>query len=239
MSIITVARGSYSCGREIAEKVARQLGWRCISREIILATSKEYDIPEIKLTRAFENAPSILDRFIQGKKRYIAYTRSVLLEHLKEGNVVYHGFAGQFFIQGISHALKILITANTEKRISLVMKRDNISRKEAAALINKLDDQRRRWGKALYGIDPWDPRLYDLVFNIDRITVADAVHIICETSRRKQFQITPQSAKAMDDLILTVKVQNFLLDVKPDVKGAYEVSDQNLRSAPSFWGDLA
>ncbi|MCG6878119.1 MAG: cytidylate kinase-like family protein [Deltaproteobacteria bacterium] len=217
MGIITVARGSYSYGQEIAERVAQHLGWRCISREVILATSEEYDIPEIKLTRAFENAPSMLNPFNQGKRRYIAYTRSILLDHLNEGNVVYHGFAGQFFIQGISHALKILITANMEKRISLVMKRDNISRKGAAALINKLDDQRKRWGKTLYGIEPWDPRLYDLVFNIDRITVEDTVDIICETSKRKQFQMTPKSEKAMDDLLLTVKVENFLLDVKPDV----------------------
>ena len=71
MGIITIARGTYSYGQEIAEKVAQELGWECISREVILETSEEYNIPEIKLTRAFENAPSILDRFTHGKKKYI------------------------------------------------------------------------------------------------------------------------------------------------------------------------
>mgnify|MGYP005628699901 CR=1 FL=1 len=217
MSIITVARGSYSYGQEIAEKVSQKLGYDCISREVILEASEEFGIPEIKLTQAFEDTPSILDRITHGKRKYIAYTRAVLLQHLTKGNVVYHGFAGHFFVEGISHALKILITANIEYRISLVMERDKISRKEASRLISKIDDQRRRWGKTLYGIEPWDPRLYDLTLHIDRITVDDAVDTICQVSRLTQFQITPESEKAIEDLLLTVKVENFLIDVKPKV----------------------
>lgn len=217
MGIITVARGSYSYGQEIAEKVSQKLGYDCISREIILQASEEFGIPEIKLTQAFEDAPSILDRFTHGKRKYISYTRSVLLQYLSKGNVVYHGFAGHFFVDGISHVLKILITANMEYRISLVMERDQISRKEASRLISKVDDQRRRWGKTLYGIEPWDPCLYDLTLHIDRITVEDAVDTICQVSKRKQFQITPESEKAIADLVLTVKVENFLIDVKPRV----------------------
>jgi cytidylate kinase len=217
MGIITVARGSYSYGQEIAEKVAQKLGYDCTSREVILEASETFNIPEIKLTQAFEDAPSILDRFSHGKRKYIAYTRAALLEHLTRGNVVYHGFAGHFFVEGISHVLKILITANMEDRISLVMKRDKMSRKEASILISKIDDQRRRWGKTLYGIEPLDPSLYDLTLHIDRITVEDAVDTICQVSRLRQFQMTPESEKAIDDLALAVKVENFLIDVRPRV----------------------
>jgi cytidylate kinase len=217
MGIITVTRGSYSHGQEIAENVAQKLGYDCISREVILEASETFNIPEIKLIQAFEDAPSILDRFIHGKRKYIAYTRAALLEHLTKGNVVYHGFAGHFFVEGISHVLKILITANMEDRISLVMERDRISRKEASLLISKVDDQRRRWGKTLYGIEPWDPSLYDLTLHIDRITVEDAVDIICQISRLRQFQMTPKSEKAIDDLVLAVRVENFLIDVRPRV----------------------
>ena len=217
MGIITVARGSYSYGQEIAEKVAQTLGYDCISREVILEASEMFNIPEIKLVQAFEDAPSIIDRFIQGKKKYIAYTRSVLLQYLTKGNVVYHGLAGHFFVEGISHVLKVLITADIENRISLVMERDNVLRKEASLLINKIDDQRRRWGKTLYGIEPWDPCLYDLTLHIGRITVEDAVDTICRVSRLRQFQATHESEKAIDDLVLAVKVENLLLDAKPAV----------------------
>jgi len=217
MGIVTVSRGSYSSGKEIAEKAAQKLGYGCISREVILEASKEFNIPEIKLIQAFEVAPSILDRFTHGKKKYIAYTQAALLKHLTKDNLVYHGFAGHYFVQGISHVLKVLIIAGLEYRISTVMERDKLSRKEAYRFINKIDAQRRKWGQKLYGIEPWAPGAYDLVLNIDKITIEDAVDTICRISGLKQFQTTPESKSAMRDLALTVKVRNFLIDVKPSV----------------------
>lgn len=219
MGIVTVSRGSYSSGKEIAEKAAQKLGYDCISREIILEASKEFNIPEIKLTQAFEDAPSILDRFSHGKKKYIAYTQAALLKYLTKDNLVYHGFAGHYFVQGISHVLKILIIAGLDYRISNVMERDKIpTKEEASRFIKKIDEQRRKWGQKLYGIDPWAPSAYDLVLNIDKITIEDAVDTICRISGLKQFQTTSESKSAMDDLALTVKVKNFLIDVKPSVE---------------------
>jgi len=217
MAIITVTRGSYSRGKEIAEKTAQMLGYNCISREVILDASKEFNIPEIKLTRAFEDAPSILGHITHGKKKYIAYTQAALLKHLRKDNVVYHGFAGHYFVEGVSHVLKVLITAKMEYRISRVMEQYKISRKEALRFIKKIDEQRRKWGQKLYGIEPWDPRLYDLVLHIDKITPEDAVDTICQISGLKQFQTTHESKRAMDDLALTVKVKNVLIEVKPRV----------------------
>ncbi len=36
MSIISISRGSYSRGKEVAEKVASKLGYECLSRYILL-----------------------------------------------------------------------------------------------------------------------------------------------------------------------------------------------------------
>ena len=62
MPIITISRGSYSKGKAVAEKVAQKLGYECISRDIILEASEEFNVPEIKLIRAIHDAPGILDR---------------------------------------------------------------------------------------------------------------------------------------------------------------------------------
>ena len=68
MAIVTISRGSYSRGKEIAEKVAQKLGYECIAREALIEASEQFNIPEIKLVRAIHDAPSILDRFAYGKK---------------------------------------------------------------------------------------------------------------------------------------------------------------------------
>jgi len=43
--------------------------------------------------------------------------------------------------------------------------------------------------------DTWDCRLYDLVIKIDKIGIADAVDLICDTIRRPAFQTTPESQR--------------------------------------------
>jgi len=59
MGVITISRGSYSMGKETAEKLAQHLGYECISREILLEASAHFNILELKLDRAIHNAPSI------------------------------------------------------------------------------------------------------------------------------------------------------------------------------------
>ena len=127
MSIITISRGSYSRGKDVAEKVAQALGYECISRDILIEASEQFNIPEIKLVRAIHDAPSLLDRFGHGKERYVAYFRAALLKHVQRDNVVYHGLAGHFFLMGIPHVLKVRIIADIEDRIKEEMKRENIS----------------------------------------------------------------------------------------------------------------
>ena len=68
MSIIIISRGCYRRGSEVAFKAAAALGYECISREVLLEASKLFDIPELKLTRAIQDAPSLLDRFGRGRK---------------------------------------------------------------------------------------------------------------------------------------------------------------------------
>ena len=217
MSIITISRGSYSRGKEIAEKLARRLGYECIARETLLEASEQFNIPEIRLLQAIRDAPSILDSFVYGKERYIAYIQVALLRRVRKDNVVYHGLAGHFLIRGIAHVLKVRIVADLESRASTVMERDHCTRKEALRFLKGIDEERRKWSKRLYGIDTADPSLYDLVLNIKSLTADDAAEIICDTVRLERFQTTPESQKAIDDLYLASEVKAALFDVKPDI----------------------
>jgi cytidylate kinase len=218
MAIITISRGSYSKGKEVAERVARTLGYRCIGRDVLLAASKEFDIPEIKLVRAIHNAPSILDRFTYGKERYIAFFRAALLKYLQGDNVAYHGLAGHFFLKGISHVLKVRIIADMADRVILEMERERMGREEATQILKKDDEERRKWSLSLYGIDTADPNLYDLVIHIRKIDVEEAAEIICHAARLDTFKTTVESQNAMNDLVIAAEIKAALVDLKPDVQ---------------------
>jgi cytidylate kinase len=218
MAIITISRGSYSKGKEIAERVAEKMGYECVSRDILLEASEHFHIPEIKLVRALHDAPSILDRFSFGKERYVAFIEEAFLEHVQKDNVVYHGLAGHFFPKGVGHNLKVRIVADIEDRIKLEMEREGITEDKARNILKKDDYERRRWSMALYGIDTTDPSLYDLCIHIHKITVGDAVDIICHTAKLPHFATTEDSQRIMDDLVLASKVNVAIIDEWPKAR---------------------
>ncbi|MFC1978136.1 AAA family ATPase [Chloroflexota bacterium] len=217
MAIVTISRGSYSRGKEIAEKIAQKLGYECISRETIIEAAEQFNIPEIKLVRAIHDAPSILDRFTNGKEKYIAYIQAALLRYVQRDNIVYHGLAGQFLLTGISHVVKVRVISDWDDRVVLEMERGNISRKEAERILKSDDEQRRRWSEHLYGIDTADPSLYDLVLHIKNVTADDASDIICYTVELPRFQTTTESKKVLEDLLLACELKAALLGIKPDI----------------------
>jgi cytidylate kinase len=215
MAIVTISRGSYSHGKEVAEILAGKLGYTCISREIILEASKHFNIPEIKLIRAIDDAPSLLDRFTYGKERYVAFIREALLHHFQKDNVVYHGFAGQFLVPDVSHVLKVRILAEMAARVRKEMAAAGLSPAEARANLEKDDEERQRWSHHLYGIDIRDLSLYDLAVHIKTITTDGAVDLIYEAVRQPGFQTTAASQKAMDTLFLASQVQAALVQEIP------------------------
>ena len=218
MSIITISRGSYSKGKEIAEKVAGKLGYECVSRDILIEASEQFNIPEIKLVRALHDAPSVLQRFTYGKERYMAFICMAFLEHVQSDNVVYHGLAGHFFLKGVSHVLKVRVIADMEDRVRLEMEREGISEREARAILKKDDKERRQWSTSLYGSDTADPSLYDIVIHIKKMSVDDAVNIICQCIALPQFQTTEESQRVMDELVLAAQVKAALIRDWPNVQ---------------------
>ena len=209
MSIITISRGSYSRGVEIAEMVAEKLNYQCLARDVLIEASKEFNIPEVKLIQALEDPPSFFERFTNEKKKYIAYIQTALINNLRADNIVYHGLAGHFFVKDIPHVLKVRIIADLEYRIKFVMERDKISRDKAIDFLKKIDSARREWGQHLYGLNLEDPIHYNVVINTENMSLETSVDIICKMVAWEQFQTTPESQKKMDDLALSLKTTVF------------------------------
>lgn len=215
MAIISISRGSYSRGKEVAEALADRLGYECVSRDILLETCEEFAIPEIRLIKALHDAPSVLDRFSHGRERYISYFRAAFLSHMVKDNIVYHGLSGHFLLQGVAHAVKVRIIANMEDRIKEEMKRENSSAEEARYLLKKDDDERRKWGMSLYGKDTWNCSLYDLVLRIDTMTAKDVVNILEGVVQNGRFAATPESTAVLKEQALLANIHAQIVSISP------------------------
>jgi cytidylate kinase len=215
MAIVTISRGSYSRGKEVAEALAERLGYECVSRDILLQTCAEFSIPETRLVKALHDAPSILDRFTHGRERYISYFRAAFLNHMVGDNIVYHGLSGHFFLQDIRHVVKARIIANMKDRIKEEMKRENCSEEEARYRLKKDDDERRKWGMSLYGKDTWNCSLYDLVLNIDILEVDKVVDILQGVVEDGRFNATQDSIELLKKQAILANIHANIVNESP------------------------
>ncbi|MEW6670955.1 MAG: cytidylate kinase-like family protein [Thermodesulfobacteriota bacterium] len=223
MKIITISTDRYTKGTEIAEKVAQKMGFECVSREVILSASKEYGVPEMTLLKAVKDAPTILDMFSRERQRYMTYIKAVVADYMLKHDIVYHGLVGHPIIRGVSHVLKVRIIANLEDRIRLEMERENVSEEKARKLIANLDEQQKKWGKAVYGIDVTNPIFYDLIINVGHIgadDTEDAVETIIDTAGHKKFHPNTYSINCLKNIALSCRVKAALIekDAKVEVK---------------------
>jgi cytidylate kinase len=210
MAVITISRGSFSGGRMLAESAAARLGYRCLDRDAIVEKAAAYGVSHQGLRDALERPPTLWDRFRHTKYVYLTLIQAALAEGVREGNAVYHGNAGHLLLRGVSHVMRTRIIAPMAFRIAAVQVQHPLSADEAVAHIQKTDHDRQTWAHYLYGIDWSDASLYDLVLNLEHLTLEQACEIIAAVARQDAFKETPASRAAMHDLALASRVQAHL-----------------------------
>ena len=206
MAIVTISRGTFSGGKAVAETLAQRLQYPCVSREIILDAAKQYGIPEQKLTAALQEPPSFWQQVPEKRIAYLSFVTAALLERAKEGNLVYHGHAGQLLLSGISHTIRARVIADMEFRIKAAMQQRDLTREDAIAAIEKVDKERVKWTRFLYGVEWQDPALYDVVLNLEHLTVSAAAETLARMTDLADFQPTAASKRAFDNLLLSSRV---------------------------------
>jgi cytidylate kinase len=207
MPIITIFRGAFSGGPEIAERVAADLGYRSVSREVLVEANKRYGIPEAKFTEVLESEPRWWERWRESLRLYRIALQAAMCEVAQEGNMVYHGHMGHELLPGIRHVVKVLLTAPLEYRVERVRTREGLDEIAARRYIEQVDKSRTRRLEEVFGADWRDPSRYDLVLNIGRMTLETASHLIGSTARREEYQPTASSEQAFQDLAVTARAQ--------------------------------
>jgi cytidylate kinase len=207
MAIIMISRGTFSGGKALAECLADRLGYPCLSREeAVHEAVKRYGIKEKDLTAAMDELPPFWRQVHGTRLAYLRFFAAILLEHVREENLVYHGHVAHLILGSVSHILRVRVIADMEFRIKGAMERKCLSREEAIAFIGNIDNKRDKWTRFLYGIEWHDATLYDVLFNLERINIDVACEAVVHMAAMDVFKSTPQSCRDLDNRILGNKV---------------------------------
>lgn len=204
--IVCISRGSHGYGIELANRLAARLGYTCLARETLTDEATAAGIPVGRIETAIVKRRPLTEELEIAVDRFKAYVSQALCERLSSGeSVVYHGRTGHLVLPGIGHVLRVRAIAAMEERIELAMQRMNLTREKAKRYIEEVEEDRRRWVKALYGVEWDDPALYDVVINTQHLSVPNAAAILTEMAGLPEYQPTPASIQAVADVLLAAR----------------------------------
>ena len=227
MAIITISRGTMSGGRKLAEMLTEKLGYKSVSREIVVKAAADFGVEESKLFDAIRKSPTVLQKLTFERERYLAFIQASLCEFAKDDNLIYHGHAGHFLLKGISHVLRIRIVADMPYRIKAAMEEKQLSPEDARKYIEQVDKERIKWTKFLYGEDWTSADLYDLVINLEHADLPCVCDLVIHAIKHTCFETTPESTIAMKNLLIASRVKAALAKIPKIRLGSLDIKSDN------------
>ena len=227
MAIITISRGTMSGGRKLAEMLTKKLGYKSVSREIIVKAAADFGVKESKLFDAIRKSPTVLQKLTFEREHYLAFIQASLCEYANDDNLIYHGHAGHFLLKGISHVLRVRIVADMPYRIKAAMEQKQFTREEAKKYIEQVDKERIKWTKFLYGKNWTSAELYDLVINLEHTDLSCVCDLVVHATKQSCFHATPESILSMKNLLISSRVKAALAEIPKIRLGSLDIKSDN------------
>ncbi|ABC78276.1 cytidylate kinase family protein [Syntrophus aciditrophicus] len=207
MYFITLSRQLGTKGTEIAKLVAKELHYDFYDTEAIEKKAGEMGFLD-DIRKVDDKPPSPL-------KQLFSWQTETCLEHLytviydlsRYGNAVVLGRGGNMLFRPIPHALHVRVIASHEKRVQNLL--EKVYRRETAVMImEKSDQERSSFIRFAFNRDWGDPELYDMVLNMDNMTVRSAADTILRAARLRESQCPSRDGMSPLNLMeLTAKVK--------------------------------
>lgn len=201
--VITINREVGSGGRTVGRKLAELLGVKYCDKAIVQGLTQKFGlsierIEEIKAQKKswwndisnyyntlVNSADQPMEAEVKLDNKIMFDTEKRILQELaSQTSCVVAGRTGFMVFRNWPNHLNIFIQASMEHRIKRVMERQDVTEKEARAIIAKLDADRETYIKKYEDTSRYDTRNYQLVINMDDLSEDDAVAVIMEYVNR-------------------------------------------------------
>jgi cytidylate kinase len=203
MALITLTRGSLSTAFQLAEKLAAQLNFKILHREIAIKHAEKYGIHETGIGEAGfmeKQPPQFWDRYAAERRRYLICLKAAIMDFMSGDNVIYCGHMGQFLLSDLPRLLRIRIDASLKTRTEILVKESKFTEDEARRHIADIDLKRQKWIRFLYDVNFYDPLNYDMILNRDKLTVDSMASIISNAIEKPEYKIDSQAKKEIKDV---------------------------------------
>jgi len=195
MALVTITR-SIGCGEsDIAQRVARSLKVKLYDDFELKESALYMGIRSEDLKSLDEKAPGFFDRLLsRTPELYLDLMEAVVYEVAQTGEGVIIGHGSQFLLRDFGCALHVLIHAPRSIRIQNIVGEQGIAEDAAEKLVIKSDNQQRGFFRYAFNLSLFDPSLYDLVINTQKMGDDSAVRMITEAAGSDEVKSCSLSA---------------------------------------------
>ena len=208
--VICVSRGSFTRGKELAGILAQELGYPVVSREDLFEAAVREGIQVGKLETAMMKPHAFTERLARERDYYRAFSTAYLCDKAMESSLVYHGRTGHLLLCGVGHVLRVRVIADEEYRLRAAMQRLGVDRERARRYLADVEVDRHNWVHAMYGVSWEDAAQYDVIVNVEQMSVGNAASALVGMAQLPDFQLTPASQGALADLRLCANARLLL-----------------------------
>jgi cytidylate kinase len=226
MGVVAISQVLGSLGDDIGRKLAEALGYRFADREVIAAAAERFGEGMLDLIHVTEEKPSLVERFRTSDRHYVTAVEGILLEMAAHDNVVLCGRGAAFILSGVSHVLRVRVTAPEHVRSQWVQQHDGLVHESALNLVRQKDHERAARIRFLYHVDWDDPLLYHIVLNTEQVSVARGVQILRAALEDPRFSATPESQQKLTEQSVVAQAKTALL-VNPVTRSLQLVATVN------------
>lgn len=205
MSVVTISRLYGSGGSEVAELVAKDLGWSLLDNTVVDAVAARLGIPRAEVAAREERVPSLVQRLAEtlalGSQEWLApladgkraptdehlieVTHRIVEEAIARGPLVLVGRGAQEMLAERADALHVFCYAPRGALIARSMQRDRLDEQAAAKLVDETNAHREQWVKKHWNRSLREHSLYHLSVNTEWLGISCAADLIASAARKR------------------------------------------------------
>ncbi len=139
MAIVAIVSGIYCFGDEVAASVADHLGYDLVGEGLLEDVAKKHNTTLKKLSRVFSGSQPLLDGLTHNLDKSLIQIKAAIAELTSGDGVVYSSWAAHLIPRGLTHVLRVALTADRDTRVAIAVEHAGLDAKVAAkAFVHKM-----------------------------------------------------------------------------------------------------
>lgn len=203
MAVITLSRQVAAWGDEVAEALAKKIGYNFVTRKDIEKRIIELGFPESKMIKYDERKPGFFASLAKNRDEYLNYVQYAILEAASKKNVIIIGRGAFAVLQEVPNNISIRLVADEKTRISRLEKEFSWDEKQAKQRIQESDSNRAGFHSGFYNVNIDDSSLYHAVLNTGYVEIEQAASIIADIVKES---VTQEDEEKGDKIIQNMLV---------------------------------